>query len=72
MSVELVGTKHALCVECGDVVHVAWGGASDHQMAVLGWSARLAHGCYQCGGRLTQLDMPECRDCREFLLEEWA
>jgi NAD-dependent SIR2 family protein deacetylase len=73
MSVFLAGSKHARCVQCSAVVHFPWGEASDHQMALLGWSMRLQQGCNDCGGRLLKLSI-DCPECREYLIEEklWA
>ncbi len=72
MSVFLSGSKHARCSQCSALVHFPWGEASDHRIALLGWSMRLEQGCNDCGGRLLKWAMPDCPDCCEYLLDEAA
>ncbi len=70
MSVFLAGPRHAKCFTCDAVVHCLWAVASNHQMALNGWTNRLQQGCDECGGLLLKLEMPDCPECARLILEE--
>ncbi len=63
--------RHAICLECGSVLHVPVTFASsrkaEREMGPVVWVKRLAAGCADCGGQLSSVKLDGCTDCEAFL-----
>lgn len=62
--------RHALCLVCGDVLHVPVEFASSRRAArelgPVAWSLRLASGCRVCAGALSSIDVEGCEECERW------
>lgn len=66
--------RHAVCLECGAVLHVPVSFASSRSALRLesqAWTTRLAMGCRECGGRLSTLRLDACEEC-ELFVTRWV
>ena len=67
--------RHAICLDCGTVVHVPVTFASSRSASARlegeAWALRLMQGCRECGGRLSSLHLEPCNECERFVAR-WA